>query len=70
MSMNLFEFLKINDFNVSFILWQILGVWPQFNPQIRHLVALRIKVSKDVQGHSLWPEAREYFAEGTEQVRY
>ena len=51
MSMNLFEFLKINDFNVSFFKFSIfatfvflLGIWPQFNKTFRNTAFVRAKV--------------------------
>lgn len=71
MSMNLFEFLKINDFNVSILLLTVipplpaysclflylLGFRPQLDPKVRHPASLCSKVSEDVPDNPLRSQA-------------
>ena len=69
LSMNLFEFLKINDFNVSSNLsranmFMNIGIWSEFDSQIRNSAPLRAQVPQDVPNHPLWFKTWKHYAQG------
>lgn len=52
--MNLFEFLKVNDFNVSIPLCLIsIGFRPQLDPPLCYLAVVRAQVPKNVPNYPL-----------------
>lgn len=71
LSMNLFEFLKVNDFNVSslhFLNLIFIGLWPQLDTKICHPTSVCAKVLEAVLNHSLRFKTWKHYVERTKQV--